>query len=83
MLRRARNTSSADAARCQGICPPSYETTLEVILYETNSHVTPVCLFNPSEPNARCCVIRFSELFQTLRCLTLMAAIPSSTREKV
>lgn len=43
MAATCRKTSAADAAHCQGLGPQSYGTTYEVVLYDTNNHITPIC----------------------------------------
>lgn len=43
MCDTGRKTCSADAAHCQGVGPQSYGTTFEVVSYDGNNHVTPLC----------------------------------------
>lgn len=37
-----RRTAAAHAAQCDGVKPQSYETTFEVVTYDTNNHVIPI-----------------------------------------
>lgn len=39
-------TASADAAHCQRVGPQSYETSLEVVCYDFNNHVVPICFYH-------------------------------------
>lgn len=43
MCEFGRKTASADAAHCQGKGPQSYGTTFEVVLYDCNNQLTPIC----------------------------------------
>lgn len=39
----ARNCATADVSYCQGVGPQSYGTTFEVVLYDANHNISPLC----------------------------------------